>query len=45
MGISIPRRIGGEPHAIGVAEPKSRLKQNFEPTSLQSWKPKLQSSQ
>jgi DNA-binding IclR family transcriptional regulator len=30
MGISIARRIGGEPYAIGVAGPSSRLKANFD---------------
>ena len=30
MGISIPCRIGGEPYAIGVAGPTSRLKENFD---------------
>ena len=30
MGISIARRIGGEPYAIGVAGPSSRLKENFD---------------
>lgn len=30
MGISIARRIGGEPYAIGVAGPTSRLKENFD---------------
>lgn len=30
MGISIARRIGGEPYAIGVAGPTSRLKANLE---------------
>lgn len=30
MGISIPCRIGGEPYAIGVAGPTSRLKDNFD---------------
>ena len=31
MGISIAHRIGGEPYAIGVAGPTSRLKENFDP--------------
>ena len=30
MGISVARRIGGEPYAIGVAGPTSRLKENFD---------------
>jgi DNA-binding IclR family transcriptional regulator len=30
MGISIACRIGGEPYAIGVAGPTSRLKENFD---------------
>ena len=30
MGISVASRIGGEPYAIGVAGPTSRLKENFE---------------
>lgn len=30
MGISVAHRIGGEPYAIGVAGPTSRLKDNFE---------------
>lgn len=30
MGISVAHRIGGEPYAIGVAGPSSRLKQNFD---------------
>ena len=30
MGISIAQRIGGEPYAIGVAGPTSRLKENFD---------------
>jgi IclR family acetate operon transcriptional repressor len=30
MGISIAHRIGGEPYAIGVAGPASRLEENFE---------------
>lgn len=30
MGISIARRIGGEPYAIGVAGPSSRLKAHIE---------------
>ena len=30
MGISIARRIGGEPYAIGVAGPTSRLKEKFD---------------
>lgn len=30
MGISIARKIGGEPYAIGVAGPTSRLKENFD---------------
>jgi len=30
MGISVARRIAGEPYAIGVAGPTSRLKENFD---------------
>ncbi len=30
MGISVAHRIGGEPYAIGVAGPSSRLKDNFD---------------
>lgn len=30
MGISVARRIGGEPYAIGVAGPSSRLKEHFD---------------
>jgi DNA-binding IclR family transcriptional regulator len=30
MGMSIPCRIGGEPYAIGVAGPTSRLQEKFE---------------
>ena len=30
MGISIACRIGGEPYALGVAGPTSRLKENFD---------------
>lgn len=30
MGISIAYRIGGEPYAIGVAGPTSRLRENFD---------------
>jgi IclR family transcriptional regulator, acetate operon repressor len=30
MGISVAHRIGGEPYAIGVAGPTSRLKENFD---------------